>query len=142
MEPWPVRMKRLRAATGLSQAKVARHFGIAPVSVAQWETGRSKPMLDRIPALASLYRVSIAELCGSDIPIPVLSFSSERSSDTASNVENRVAVRQDSPTRSETIDDLDELALLDFWRDLSITKKAALFGYLGADEMPSLRKII
>lgn len=54
----------------LSQAKVAAFFKIAPPSVAQWELGRSKPEINKLPDLASLYGVTLGELCGDDIPRP------------------------------------------------------------------------
>ncbi|EHH68808.1 XRE family transcriptional regulator [Gluconobacter morbifer] len=71
MDDWATRLKRFRTATRLSQAKVARALGIAPASVAQWEIGRSKPSLDRLPAIATLYDVSLEELCGPDLGSPV-----------------------------------------------------------------------
>lgn len=70
MDTWPIRLKKLRSVTRLSQAKVARALGIAPASVAQWEIGRSKPSLDRLPLLASLYGVTLEELCGNDLGTP------------------------------------------------------------------------
>jgi len=70
MEDWATRLKRLRTATRLSQAKVARALGIAPASVAQWEIGRSKPSLDRLPALANLYGIKLEDLCGPDLGSP------------------------------------------------------------------------
>lgn len=70
MEDWASRLKRLRMHTRLSQAKVARELGISAPSVAQWEIGRSKPMLDRLPQLAALYGVSLEDLCGSDLGSP------------------------------------------------------------------------
>lgn len=70
MESWPDRLKRLRNATKprLSQAKVAHAFGIAPSSVAQWELGRGKPSIDKLPRLAQLYGTTLRELCGDDLP--------------------------------------------------------------------------
>ncbi|MFT8335122.1 MAG: helix-turn-helix domain-containing protein [Acetobacter orientalis] len=69
-DDWHTRLKRLRGATRLSQAKVARLLGIAAPSVAQWETGRSKPSLDRLPALAEIYGVTLETLCGHDLGSP------------------------------------------------------------------------
>ena len=71
MEDWASRLKRLRMATRLSQAKVARALGIAPASVAQWEIGRSKPSLDSLPALAAIYGISLEVLCGPDLGSPL-----------------------------------------------------------------------
>lgn len=69
-DDWPTRLKKLRSATRLSQAKVARELGISAPSVAQWEIGRTKPSLDRLPAIASLYGVSLEALCGNDLGSP------------------------------------------------------------------------
>ncbi|MFT9398491.1 LexA family transcriptional regulator [Acetobacter sp.] len=69
-EDWPTRLKRLRNATRLSQAKVAKQLGIAAPSIAQWESGRSKPSLDRLPTLSEIYGVSLETLCGHDLGSP------------------------------------------------------------------------
>ncbi len=68
MESLNDRLARLRQATGLTQREVARALGIKSPSVAQWESGRSRPDLERLPALARLYKVTIEELCGPDFP--------------------------------------------------------------------------
>jgi transcriptional regulator with XRE-family HTH domain len=68
MESLNERLARLRQATGLTQREVARALGIKSPSVAQWESGRSRPDLERLPALARLYKVTIEELCGPDFP--------------------------------------------------------------------------
>jgi transcriptional regulator with XRE-family HTH domain len=58
----------LRQAAGLTQREVAHALRIKSPSVAQWESGRSRPDLERLPALARLYKVTIEELCASDFP--------------------------------------------------------------------------
>ena len=68
MESLNERLARLRQATGLTQREVARALGIKSPSVAQWESGRSRPDLERLPALARLYKVTVEELCGPDFP--------------------------------------------------------------------------
>jgi transcriptional regulator with XRE-family HTH domain len=68
MESLHDRLARLRQATGLTQREVARALGIKSPSIAQWESGRSRPDLERLPALARLYKVTIEELCGTDFP--------------------------------------------------------------------------
>ena len=140
MEPWPTRLKKLRAATGLSQAQVAKHFGIKPSSVAQWEIGRSKPTVDKLSDLAILYRVSLNTLCGDDIPIAAI-LPDQPASQISTDIKHRMTIRQRDPQRSNVVDDPDELALLNLFRRLTFLKKAALFAYLGAVDMPSLRKL-
>ena len=68
MEPLHERLARLRQAARLTQRGVAQALGIKSPSVAQWESGRSRPDLDRLPALARLYKVTAEELCGTDFP--------------------------------------------------------------------------
>jgi transcriptional regulator with XRE-family HTH domain len=68
MESLNERLARLRQAAGLTQRRVAQALGIKSPSVAQWESGRSRPDLERLPALARLYKVTIEELCGTDFP--------------------------------------------------------------------------
>lgn len=58
----------MRLAAGLTQRGVAKALGIKSPSVAQWESGRSRPDLERLPALARLYNVTVEELCGADFP--------------------------------------------------------------------------
>lgn len=70
MEDWPIRLKRMRTRTGLSQAKVAEAIGVKPASVAQWELGRSRPDPKNVRIVAELYGVTIDELCAHDIPRP------------------------------------------------------------------------
>ncbi|MBY4641487.1 XRE family transcriptional regulator [Gluconacetobacter entanii] len=70
MENWATRLKRMRLAVRLSQAKAGKQLGIKGPSIAQWESGRSKPALDRLPELADLYQVTLEELCGTDLGSP------------------------------------------------------------------------
>lgn len=53
------RLKKARTAVGLTQKAVADHFGIARVSVTQWELGETRPDQDKFGSLASLYSVSL-----------------------------------------------------------------------------------
>lgn len=52
------RIKAARTAADLTQQQVADHFGIARVSVTQWENGTSRPSIERLPELARLLNVS------------------------------------------------------------------------------------
>gem|GEM_PF-3094470 len=86
MHDWATRLKRFRMTTRLSQAKVARALGIAPASVAQWEIGRSKPSLDRLPTIAALYGVSLEELCGPDLGSPVEALKAAKTPEKKRNI--------------------------------------------------------
>lgn len=48
------RIAYAREMAGLTQNEVAAHFGIQRVSVAQWESGRTRPSIEKIGGLAAL----------------------------------------------------------------------------------------
>jgi len=52
------RLAHARRVADLTQDEVAAHFGIRRVSVAQWESARSKPSIEKIKTLAGLYNTS------------------------------------------------------------------------------------
>ena len=56
------RIRAARKASGLKQHEVADHFGIKPVSVTQWESGKTRPDQEKIPRLAKLFGVNLAWL--------------------------------------------------------------------------------
>ena len=56
------RLRNARHAAGLSQRAAARHLGIAAASLAQWEIGRTRPDLDRLPSIAALYLIPLTDL--------------------------------------------------------------------------------
>lgn len=70
MEPWPDRLRRMRKAAGYTQAGAAEALGIAAASIAQWEIGRTKPSRDRLMDVSRIYKVSVEEVCGTDLPKP------------------------------------------------------------------------
>lgn len=53
------RIKRARNARDLTQADVARHFGISRVSVTQWESDVTKPEADKLQPLADLLETTV-----------------------------------------------------------------------------------
>lgn len=63
-------LRKARRAAGLTQDDVAAHFGIARVSVTQWESGKTKPTAERMPQLADLYGVRLDDLMRGDFPEP------------------------------------------------------------------------
>lgn len=61
-------MKAARKRAKLRQEDVAKHVGVHPVTVSEWETGAQMPDEATRAKLAALYRVSLGELCyGSDL---------------------------------------------------------------------------
>ena len=56
-------MKELRLRGAIpTQREVAAILGIKAAAVSKWESGRSKPRADKLPAIAKLYGCSIEEL--------------------------------------------------------------------------------
>ncbi len=55
-------LERLRKAKGLSQQDVGEALGISQAAVAMWETGKSKPTIDKLQKLAELFGCSIDNL--------------------------------------------------------------------------------
>ena len=57
-----MRIRELRQARGLSQARVAEDMGVSKPSVCKWETGASVPRTELLPLLARVLGCSIDEL--------------------------------------------------------------------------------
>ena len=58
------RMREARTKKGWSQAELARHAGITPAAVNQFENGPRKPSLPILQSLASALEVSMDYLAG------------------------------------------------------------------------------
>lgn len=65
------RLKRIRLDSGLTQAELADKLGITNRAVGAWESGRSKPRLDKMKELAVLFDTTVADLMGEDVTEPV-----------------------------------------------------------------------
>ena len=52
----------LRNQSGLTQRAVAYELGISDKAVSKWETGKSKPDIDKLKSLSILYNVSLEKL--------------------------------------------------------------------------------
>lgn len=60
------RLKTLRLLCGLTQRDVAAYVGLSRVAVGYLEQGRRAPSLATMHSLATLYGMSISELCDVD----------------------------------------------------------------------------
>ena len=60
------RLKNLRLDKGYTQAELADKLGITNRAVGAWESGRSKPRLDKMTELALLFGVKVSDLMGED----------------------------------------------------------------------------
>lgn len=61
-----MKIRELRQARGLSQARVAEDVGVSKPAVCKWETGVSVPRTELLPLLARVLDCSIDELFGGD----------------------------------------------------------------------------
>ena len=65
------RFKGLRLKAGLTQAEVAERLDLTNRAIGAWESGRSRPRLDKLQQLADLFGVTVAELMGEESePVP------------------------------------------------------------------------
>ena len=65
------RFKGLRLKAGLTQAEVAERLDLTNRAIGAWESGRSRPRLDKLQQLADLFGVTVSELMGEESePIP------------------------------------------------------------------------
>ena len=61
-----MKIRELRQARGLSQARLAEDVGVSKPAVCKWETGVSVPRTELLPLLARVLDCSIDELFGGD----------------------------------------------------------------------------
>lgn len=64
------RLRRARTARGLSLRTVAKRLGVSPSLISQVETGRAKPSVSTLYALANELGISLDELMFVDAPMP------------------------------------------------------------------------
>lgn len=58
------RIREFRERRDLSQDEVAKVLGVNRTAVVKWETGANSPRLEKIVALAKLYRCTVDDLLG------------------------------------------------------------------------------
>ena len=61
------KIRELRRAKGLTQEQLAASLNITPQAVSKWEMSASYPDMAMIPAIASLFRVTLDELFDFDL---------------------------------------------------------------------------
>jgi transcriptional regulator with XRE-family HTH domain len=66
------RLRRARTARGLSLRAIAKRLGVSPSLISQVETGRAKPSVSTLYALANELGISLDELMFMDTPPPDL----------------------------------------------------------------------
>jgi transcriptional regulator with XRE-family HTH domain len=62
--PITLKIRDLRQARGISQARLAELLEVSPVILSRWELGRSVPRVDAIVKIAELLDVSVDAILG------------------------------------------------------------------------------
>ena len=57
-------IRRLRRAADMTQEQLADKLGVAYQSVSRWENGTTYPDMELLPALSSIFGVTVDELLG------------------------------------------------------------------------------
>ena len=58
------RIRYFRELAGIEQKELGKKIGISPNTISNWETGRSRPDINLIPAICRALQVSLSELFG------------------------------------------------------------------------------
>lgn len=68
-------IKKLRKERKYTQAHLAELLGTKPTTVASWEQGRNKPLMDKVQKMSIIFGVPISEIVGgeeSDLPSNII----------------------------------------------------------------------
>lgn len=57
-------IKKLRKSHGYTQKDLASILNVRPTSISAWESGRNKPLMDKITLMATLFNVSTSDIVG------------------------------------------------------------------------------
>lgn len=61
------RIKELRKSHHYTQAHLAELLGVKPTTVASWEQGRNKPLMDKVQRMATIFNVPISEIVEEEV---------------------------------------------------------------------------
>ncbi|MFJ7831764.1 LexA family protein [Peribacillus sp. NPDC097284] len=56
------RIKKFRKERRMTQEELARILKVAPTSVSAWESGRNKPLMDKLSLMATCFNIPLSEL--------------------------------------------------------------------------------
>ena len=59
-------IKKLRRERKYTQAHLAELLGTKPTTVASWEQGRNKPLMDKVQKMSIIFGVPISEIVGGE----------------------------------------------------------------------------
>ena len=60
-------IKRLRKVHGYTQRELAQILNVRPTAVSAWESGRNKPLMDKVTIMSTLFNVSTSEIVGDSV---------------------------------------------------------------------------
>ena len=61
-----MQIKKLRKERKYTQAHLAELLGTKPTTVASWEQGRNKPLMDKVQKMSIIFGVPISEIVGDE----------------------------------------------------------------------------
>ena len=71
-------IKKYRKASSYTQKDLANLLKVKPTTVASWEQGRKKPLMDKVTKLTNIFGVSLTDLVGSDQENEVTDYFSQK----------------------------------------------------------------
>ncbi len=119
------RLRTLRKTKAVSQVEAADEIGIARPTLAGYERDHDPPGRENAVKIAAYYEVSVDFILGRTDDPKMAPGRKPRHFASA-------AITSSSPAVAETVEDPDELALLNFWRDLNDEGKAIMAATLDA----------
>ena len=57
-------IKKLRKSHGYTQKDLANILQVKPTAISAWESGRNKPLMDKVTIMATLFGVSTSDIVG------------------------------------------------------------------------------
>ncbi|MFR3685731.1 MAG: helix-turn-helix domain-containing protein [Enterococcus sp.] len=57
-------IKRLRKEKNMTQVQLAELLDVVPTTISAWESGRNKPLMDKVTIMADIFGVSTSEIVG------------------------------------------------------------------------------
>lgn len=57
-------IKKYRKQNGLTQVQLAKLLDVVPTTISAWESGRNKPLMDKVTIMSSIFGVSTSDIVG------------------------------------------------------------------------------
>ena len=97
-------IRRLRKEHHYTQKDLAELIDVKPTTVASWEQGRNKPLMDKVTKLAHLFDVSLTEIAGNNY------LSSTNSSTTVADLSSPILALDGHKITGEEAEDIKRYA--------------------------------